>query len=114
VFKQLLGGLQVKPLFSPHELCKLLPLSRSEAHRLHALSFHPGRDALHLSQANGMHFVSGVRHASMVLRRGKYDVERLQFLNCNLRFIVHGLRIDVCGLRFAVFGFDICTLRQAA
>ena len=71
VLQKLLRGITVEPFLGSHEICKLLLLPLRKAHHPHAFAFDSCRDALHLSQANGVNFVRCVRSASVVLwRRG--------------------------------------------
>jgi hypothetical protein len=85
ILQKLLGGIAVKPFFSSHEMREffLLPLRKPQI--LHAFQSHSGRDALYLSQANGVNLSSCVRHASVVLWKinGQQSREANLFSSCD-------------------------------
>lgn len=91
MLQQLFGGFAVKAFLCSHEFRKLLLLRLLEPQCPHAFVLNAQRYALHLSQADGVHFIRSVRRASVVLQRGA----QAQAPSCELRVLYHilvGLR----------------------
>ncbi len=104
MLQKLFGGFAVKAFLSSHELRELLLLRLMEPQSKHAFVLNARGYALHLSQADGVHFIRGVRRASVVLQRGA----QAQAPSCELRILYH-ISVDLrAGSRRAR------TLRQAA